>query len=138
MCSEHTFCLLGKEDVVDYLIGLLADQNSDVVFAARRYLSKISYKTAQNAVTDVTFLTLVNGMNDREPVRKQTVQKIGDESIREGLSLLHMGCRDKFREVRIEALKSISVFKSASSVEYVEKLLNDRSWKVRLEAVHTP
>ena len=107
-----------------------------MVSAARRHLSKIEYQTAQKAVLDVTFITLVNGMNDREPVRKMTVQKIGEESIREGLSLLHLGCKDKFREVRVEALKSISDFKSPSSDECIEKLLTDRSQKVRLEAVH--
>ncbi|HPS88081.1 MAG TPA: HEAT repeat domain-containing protein [Spirochaetota bacterium] len=135
--AAHALFTIGGDKVVDYLIGLLADKNPDVVFAARRYLSQIDYQTAQQAVYDVRFTALVNGMNDREPVRKLTVQKIGEESIREGLSLLHLGCRDKYREVRIEALKSISVFRSPSSVEFIEKLLNDRSPKVRLEAVHT-
>lgn len=128
---------IGGKEVTDYLIGLLADRHIDVVIAARKYLTRIDYHTAQKAINDVRFITLVNGMNDREPVRKETVQKIGEEAIREGLSLLHLGCRDKFREVRIEALKSISVFKSPSSVEFVEKLLNDRSQKVRLEAIKT-
>jgi HEAT repeat protein len=137
LCAANTLFAIGGDEVIDYLIGLLADKHIDVVFAARRHLSKIDYVTAQIAANDVQFITLLNGMNDREPVRKQTVQKIGEESIREGLSLLHLGCKDKYREVRIEALKSISVFRSPSSVEFVEKLLNDRSQKVRLEAVHT-
>jgi len=137
LCAANALFKIGGDEVVDYLIGLLADKHPDVVFAARRYLSAIEYHTAQNAVYDVRFISLVNGMNDREPVRKMTVQKIGNESIREGLPLLYIGCRDLFREVRIEALKSIAVFKSPSSVEFVEKMLNDRSQKVRLEAVHT-
>ena len=137
LCAANALFVTGGEDIVDYLIGLLADKHTDVVFAARRYLTKLNYTNAKKAATDVQFITLVNGMNDREPVRKLTVQKIGEESIREGLSLLHLGCRDTFREVRIEALKSISVFKSPSSVEFVEKLLTDRSQKVRLEAIHT-
>lgn len=136
LCAANALFTIGGDEVIDYLIGLLADKHLDVVFAARRYLSKLEYTTAQNAVFDMQFLTLANGMNDREPVRKWTVQKIGEESIREGLSLLHLGCRDKYREVRIESLKSIAVFKSPSSVEFVEKMLNDRSQKVRLEAVH--
>ena len=137
LCAANALFTIGGDDVVDYLIGLLADRHIDVAFAARRFLTKIDYVTAQMAANDVQFITLLNGMNDREPVRKQTVQKIGEESIREGLSLLHLGCKDKYREVRIESLKSIAVFKSPTSVEFVEKLLNDRSQKVRLEAVHT-
>jgi len=137
LCAANTLFAIGGEEVVDYLIGLLADKNSEVVSAARRYLTKINYRLAQNAVNDREFAVLVSGMNDREPVRKLTVQKIGEESIREGLSLLYLGCKDPFREVRIESLKSIAVFKSPSSVEPVEKLLTDRSWKVRLEAIHT-
>ncbi len=128
---------IGGNDVTDYLIGLLADSNIDVVSAARQYLKKIDFDLAEKALHDRDFMLLVKGMNDREPVRKQTVQKIGEEKIREGLSLLHNACSDKYREVRIEALKSIAVFKSPSSVEYVEKLLSDRVMKVRLEAVRT-
>jgi len=137
LCAANALFVIGGDEVIDYLIGLLADKHLDVVLAARRYLTKIDYVTAQMAAHDIQFITLLNGMNDREPVRKQTVQKIGEESIREGLSLLHLGCKDKFREVRIEALKSIAVFKSPLSVEFVEKMLNDRSQKVRIEAVHT-
>ena len=137
LCAANTLFVIGGEKVIDYLIGLLADKNIDVVFAARKYLTKIDYHIAQNAVHDVQFLNLLNGINGREPVRKETVQKIGADSIREGLSLLYLGCKDIYREVRIEALKSIAVFKSPSSVEFVEKLLKDRSQKVRMEAINT-
>lgn len=128
---------IGGADATDYLIGLLADKHIDVAATARQYLRRIDYSIAEKAVNDGKFMALVKGMNGMEPVRKLTVQKIGEEEIREGLSLLYIGCMDRYREVRIEALKSISVFRSPSSVEYVEKLLNDRSVNVRLEAVRT-
>lgn len=135
--AAGTLFRIGGDDATDYLIGLLADKHIDVAATARQYLKRLDYRIAEKALRDEKFISLVRGMNDREPVRKLTVQKIGEESIRDGLSLLHRACSDKYREVRIEALKAIAVFKSPSSVEFVEKLLNDRSMNVRLEAIHT-
>ncbi len=135
--AAGTLFKVGGKDATDYLIGLLADKNIDVVSTARQYLKRIDYRLAEKAIKDEKFMSLVKGMNDKEPVRKLTIQKIGEEEIREGLSLLHRGCSDRYREVRFEALKAISVFKSPSSVEYVEKLLNDRSLNIRMEAIRT-
>lgn len=132
-----TLYKIGGKDSTGHLIGMLADKNIDVAASARQHLKKIDYKLAEKAVGDEKFISLVRGMNDREPVRKLTVQKIGEESIRDGLPLLHRACSDRFREVRIEALKGIAVFSNPSSVEFVEKLLSDRSLNVRLQAVLT-
>jgi len=76
-------------------------------------------------------------MSDTEPVREKTAQRIGQDRIREGLALLHNACRDKYRGVRIEALKSIAIFKHQSSIDVVEKLLYDKFPEVRIEALQT-
>jgi HEAT repeat protein len=126
---------IGGEESVDYLIGLLADREPEVATAARTYLSAMNVERAQKALNDVQFMQLIKGMNDREPVRRETARKIGDEFIREGLPLLHRACRDKYKGVRIQALKSMAAFRDPSSIEFVAKLLGDKFHDVRLEAV---
>jgi HEAT repeat protein len=128
---------IGGDESVDYLIGLLADREPEVVAAARSYLSNMDMERARKALHDVQFMQLIKGMNDREPVRRETAKKIGVEAIREGLPLLHRACRDRYKGVRIEALKSIAAFRDPSSIEFVVKLMNDKFHDVRLEAIHT-
>jgi HEAT repeat protein len=128
---------IGGKESVDYLIGLLADRDSIVRAAARSYLEGIVDERAKRALHDVQFMQLIKGMNDKEPVRRLTARKIGDAVITEGLPLLHRACEDKFKEVRIEALKSIAVFKSPASIHFVAKLLDDKFHDVRLEAINT-
>ena len=126
---------IGGEDSVDYLIGLLADREPEVVAAARSYLSTMNVERAHKALNDVQFMRLIKGMNDREPVRRETARKIGDELIREGLPLLHRACRDEYKGVRIQALKSIAAFRDPSSIEFAAKLLDDKFHDVRFQAV---
>lgn len=128
---------IGKDESVDYLIGLLADKNVEVHSAARTYLASINSDHANKVLTDDSFMQLAGAMNDKEPIREKTAQRIGQDRIREGLSLLHIACRDKYRGVRIEALKSIAIFKHPSSIDIVEKLLYDKFPEVRIEALNT-
>lgn len=128
---------IGGGESADYLIGLLADRNGDVRDAARSHLEHIEYDYVKKALHDQLFTSLIAGMNGTEPVRRATVEKIGSEAIREGLPLLHKACRDKYKGVRLEALRSIMVFRSPSSVMYVAELMRDRFRDVRLEAVKT-
>lgn len=128
---------IGGEESTDYLIGFLIDKNKEVQAAARSYLETVSFEHAKKALHDADFMLLARAMNETEPIREKTAQKIGHERIREGLSLLHLACRDKFKRVRIEALKSIALFKNAASVDVVEKLLDDKYYDVRIEAIHT-
>lgn len=128
---------IGGEEATDYIIGLLADKDHQVQAAARSYLEKSPFEYARKAIHDAEFMLLVKGMHDREPVRKMTAAKIGNEKIREGLALLHKACRDSYREVRIEALKSMAVFRNPGSVEVAARLMNDKYHDVRLEAIST-
>src|SRR5208337_1174204 len=128
---------VGGNDSVDYLIGLLADRDLVVQATARSFLESIEDERAQKALHDSQFTQLIKGMNDKEPVRRETAREIGNAAIKEGLPLLHRACEDKFREVRIEALKAIAAFKNPSSIHFVAKLLNDRFLDVRLEAIKT-
>jgi HEAT repeat protein len=127
----------GGADSIGHLIGLLVDRNQDVQKMARAFLSSIDSERARNAIHDLKFAQLVNGMNDIESVRKETASKIGAKKIKEGLPLLHTALQDEFREVRIEALRSIAVFRDPSSIDFVAKLLEDKYQDARLEAVRT-
>ena len=137
ICAAGALCKIGGDDTVDYLISLLADKNQEVQAEARTCLAASQYDYAQKALHDTGFIQLIQGMNDREPIRRKTVQKIRDETIREGLPLLYRACKDKYKGVRVEALKAIAVFKNPSSIDFVAKLLYDKYRDVRLEAVNT-
>ena len=76
-------------------------------------------------------------MNGTEPVRRETARKIGAESIREGLALLLRACRDRYKGVRIEALRAMTVFHDPVSIDEAARLLKDKYFDVRLEAVRT-
>jgi HEAT repeat protein len=97
---------IGGEESADYLIGLLADKNEDVQALARSFLSAMDIDYVKKALHDAEFRNLITGLGGRVPEREKTAQRIGAEKIREGLPLLHRACRDKYKGVRREALKS--------------------------------
>lgn len=131
----HALCSIGDEKSVDYLIGLLADSSEEVKETARACLQSINSDLARRVLHDTRFAELLRGISDLEPVRKETAVKIGNERIREGLPLLHRACSDRYKEVRLAAVRSIAAFASPSSVECVSVLLKDRFYDVRLAAV---
>jgi len=128
---------IGGEESIDYLIGLLADDHPEVNAAARLYLADVDSDYVKLALNESSFLLLIKNMNGKEPLREKTAHGIGAEQVREGLPLLHRACRDRYKGVRIEALKSIAIFKNQHSVDVVEKLLIDKFHDVRIEAVNT-
>ncbi len=128
---------IGGDDSADYLIGLLADRNEDVQSVARSFLSTMDVDYVKKALNDAAFRSLIAGLNGREPEREKTARMIGLERIREGLPLLHRGCRDKFKGVRIESLKSMAIFKEQASIEIAERALSDKFHDVRIEALNT-
>jgi HEAT repeat protein len=135
--AAYALHCIGGEESVDYLIGFLIDKNREVQAAARSYLEAVKFEHAKKALHDADFMLLARAMNETEPVREKTAQKIGHERIREGLPLLHLACKDNFKRVRLEALRSIALFKNPTSVDVVEKLLDDKYYDVRIEAIHT-
>jgi HEAT repeat protein len=128
---------IGGSESIDHLIGLLADEDPEVQAVARSYLATFDDERARKALNDTRFMQLVRGMNGTEPVRRETAQKIGCDAIREGLPLLHRACRDKYKGVRIEALKAMAVFRNRSSIDFAAGLVHDKYHDVRLEAVKT-
>ncbi len=136
LAAEALFDIGGAESI-DYMVGLLADIHPEVYAAARMYLEKVEDDYVKKALHEASFMQLVKNMNGKEPVREKTAHTIGVDRIREGLPLLHRACRDKYKGVRIQALKSIALFKNPSSVDVVEKLLSDRFYDVRIETLNT-
>ncbi len=128
---------IGGDGSADYLIGLLADRNEEVQSLARSFLSKMDIEYVKKALHDAEFRNLIAGLSGREPDREKTARRIGAERIREGLPLLHRSCRDRYKGVRIESLKSMAIFRDQSSIEFAERLLADKFNDVRLEALNT-
>ncbi|MBN2401470.1 MAG: HEAT repeat domain-containing protein [Spirochaetes bacterium] len=134
--AKALYKIEGAESV-GHLIGLLVDRNPEVQKTAYAYLSSIDSERARNALHDLKFQRLVNGMNDTESVRRETALKIGEQKIREGLPLLYTALDDEYKEVRIAALNAIAAFRDPSSVDFVAKMLEDKYHDARLEAVKT-
>lgn len=131
----RALCRIGNDASIDHLIGLLADADAGVRSEARSCLENIDSPRVNMALHDTRYARLIRGMGGLEPERKETAKQIGVEAIREGLPLLHRACRDRYKEVRLEAARSIAVFSDPSSVEPLSKLLEDAFFDVRLEAV---
>jgi HEAT repeat protein len=136
LAAKALYNIKGNESTDD-LIGLLTDKDSRVRNEAQKHLALIDTLSAHMAINDSKFLSIIKGMNGREPERKLTAKKIGDNVIKEGLPLLHRACSDKYKGVRIAALRAMAVFKSPSSIGFAQKLQNDKYQDVRIEAIKT-
>lgn len=136
LAAAHSLFDIGGDESIDYLIGLLADNHPEVHTAARSYLEKVDNEYVRKALNEASFMQLIKDMNGKEPVREKTANYIGTEKIREGLPLLHRACRDKYKGVRIQALKSMALFKEPGSIDIADKCLHDRFRDVRLEALN--
>ncbi len=125
---------IDRYESVDYLIKLLADKNLKVLAAVRTYIAAI-HSDRTYRVLD-TPLVKDDGSGN-EPVYERAVLGIKQESIQNALSILYTAAHDRYRVIRVEALKSIAIFKHQSSIDFVENLLYDRFPEVRIEALNT-
>ena len=128
--------IAGRE-TVGHLVGLLEDVNEVVREEVVRVLSSVDSDAAHKAVHGYLLRKMARGMEGTAPVRARTAADIRTRRLRECLPLLHAACGDRFKEVRIEALKGIAVFGDPSSVGFVVGLLKDKFFDVRIEAVRT-
>jgi len=137
LLSAKALYNIGRDEVVDYLITLLGDKNNLVHSAARTYLSAINSGYTHRSINDDLMTELDELTDDNESPREKTAHGIRQDQVKEGLAILHTACTDKFRGVRIEALKSIAIFRHPSSIDVVENLLYDKFPEVRIEALNT-
>lgn len=137
LMAAKTLYNIGRNDSLEYLIKLLDDKNTEVLSAIRRYITNIISSPAFKAANHDPFPgsdednLSVEGESENKP------GKSGKECIMEALLILDNACTHKFRGVRIEALKSIAVFRHPHSIDIVERLMRDKFPEVRLEALHT-
>lgn len=120
---------------IDYLKGALTDSSPDVRKAAEYSLKAIGTPEAIDALKDAPFQLMVKNMNESVAKRLVTVANIGKARKIIGLPLLHKACFDEFKNVRFEAIKSISLLKENSSVDILLELMNDHYFDVRIEAI---
>ena len=126
---------IADDMAIDYLIGLLADPDTLVQKEARNRLERIDSERIRRALHDTAYMELIRGLGGREPERRDTARKIGLGKIRECMPLLYTACRDPFKEVRLEAVRALTVFADPQAVDVMANLLDDRFYDVRLEAV---
>lgn len=120
---------------IDVLIGALTDSSPDVRKIAEESLKKIGTEKALSSLKDAPFMLMVKNMNESVSKRLTTVINIGKQKKDFGLPLLHKACYDDFKNIRIEAIKSIAVLKDNSSLSTLIELLADKYYDVRIEAI---
>jgi HEAT repeat protein len=127
---------IDRYESLDYLIQLLADTNLEVLAAVRTYLSAMNKERSNKILPAGSFVTSGNE-NSTELVYEKTVQGMPQDIIQKALSIVYTAGQDRYRVIRVEALKSIAMFRHQSSIDFVETLLHDRFPEVRIEALHT-
>ncbi len=120
---------------VDALIGALTDSSPEVRKEAEVSLKRSGSARASAALKDAPFMLIVKNMNESVTKRLTTVINIGKQKRDFGLPLLHKACYDEYKNIRIEAIKSIGALRDVSSLSILIDLLNDRYYDVRIEAV---
>jgi HEAT repeat protein len=125
---------IDRDGTVDYLITLLDDKNLQVLSAIRTYLAAINADRSYKIISNIP---IIDPDGENEPVYVTTIQGISEESMMKALAVLNRACNDRYRGIRVEALKSLAIFRHPSSVDLAEKLLYDRFPEVRIEALYT-
>ncbi len=120
---------------VDVLIGALTDSSPEVRKVAEESLKKIGSDRALGALRDAPFMLMVKNMNESVSKRLTTVINIGKQKKEYGLQLLHKACYDEYKNVRIEAIKSMAILKDNSSMATLIDLFSDKYYDVRIESI---
>jgi HEAT repeat protein len=122
---------------VDVLIGALTDSSPEVRKSAEESLKKVGSDKALGALRDAPFMLIVKNMNESVSKRLTTVINIGKQKKEFGLPLLHKACYDDYKNIRIEAIKSIALLRDESSLSTLIELLSDKYYDVRIESIKT-
>lgn len=120
---------------VEVLIGALTDSYPEVRRVAEEALKKIGTERALGALRDAPFMLMVKNMNESVSKRLTTVINIGKQKNELGLPLIHKACFDDYKNIRIEAIKSIMILKDNSSIPTLIELLSDKYYDVRIESI---
>jgi len=121
----------------DELIGSLTDSSPEVRKAAEAALRQIGTEKAVGSLKDAPFMLMVKTMNESVAKRLLTVVNIGKQKKEIGVPLLHKACHDEYKNIRIEAIKSIGFIRHSSSLNVLIEMLNDSYYDVRIEAIKT-
>lgn len=127
--------LTGNPLGTDELIGALTDTSPEVRKAAEASLKMLGTDKALNALKDAPFMLMVKSMNEGVAKRQDTVINIGKQKRYLGLPLLHKACHDEYKNIRMEAIRSIGLLHDPSSLNVLIEMLNDKYYDIRIEAI---
>lgn len=120
---------------IDALKGALTDSSLEVRKAAEDALKMIGTEEAIASLKDAPFMFMVKNMNESVSKRLTTVINIGKQKKEIGLPLLHKCCYDEYKNIRLEAIKSIPMLRNHSSLNVLIEMLSDQYYDVRIEAI---
>jgi HEAT repeat protein len=120
---------------IDALKGALTDSSVEVRKAAEDALKMIGTEEALSSLKDAPFMFMVKNMNESVSKRMTTVINIGKQKKEIGLPLLHKCCYDDYKNIRIEAIKSLAMLRKTTSINILIEMLSDQYFDVRIEAI---
>ncbi len=126
---------LGDERDVDMIVGLLIDSHPEVRAAARDVLGNMKSDRAKSAYSNSRLTILAKKMRESCLTRQEALQEIARHKLTEARGLAERSVHDRYKTVRIQAVKTIGELGTIESLHALKEALNDKYWDVRLEAV---
>lgn len=124
-----------SDDAVDLLIGSLTDNKLEIRRAAREILEQIGTEKAIKALNDAPLMMMVKRMNEGVASKVDALVYIGKHRFQDALPLVHKATSDEYKNVRLEAVKALSMVRDRSSIHTLARMINDPYFDIRLEAV---
>lgn len=127
--------MIRTDDAVDLLIGCLTDNRLEIRRAAREILETVGTDKAVKALNDAPLMLLVKRMNEGVASKVDALAYIGKHRVRDALPLVHKATSDEYKNVRLEAVKTLAQMRDKASINTLARMLNDPYFDIRLEAV---
>ncbi|OHD71476.1 MAG: hypothetical protein A2W19_02775 [Spirochaetes bacterium RBG_16_49_21] len=131
----RALAMIEADGAVDLLIGSLTDNKLEVRRAAREVMEHIGTLKAVKALNDAPLMMMVKRMNEGVSSKVDALIHIAKHRFSEALPLVHKATSDEYKNVRLEAVKALSVMRDKASINTLARLTDDPYFDIRLEAV---
>lgn len=133
--AVRALSMIGTDAAVDPLIGALTDNRLEVRRAAREFMEKIATPKSIKALNDAPLMMMVKRMNESVMAKIDALQYVSKHRMLDALPLVHKATSDEYKNVRLEAVKALSLIKDRASIHTLDRMVGDQFFDIRLEAV---
>ncbi len=127
--------MIGTDAAVAPLIGALTDNRIEVRRSAREFMEKIATPMAVKALNDAPLMMMVKRMNESVTAKIDALHYISKHRMMVALPLVHKATSDEYKNVRLEAVRVLSLLKDRASINTLGRMVGDQYFDIRLEAV---